>query len=156
MDKANVSKVYSDSNAGTPFFCFEPGDLRDSKVCFDTATGEIISLHNRWGRGTIFSASLDESDFIGAGNIRYPRQFVRRTKDETIEVYVENLEIVANFAADAFLPPANSTVRDWCPHPSIKPGSEFPIPFPKIHPPTAFLPSYIPLGQTATSRSLSP
>lgn len=88
MDRATVSKVYSDRNAATQSFCFEPGDLGDSKICFDATTREMISLHNHWGQGAPLSAGLDESEFISIGNLRCPRRFVHRTKDETVEVYV--------------------------------------------------------------------
>jgi len=143
LDTATVSRVYSDPKAGTPSFCLEPGDLRDSRVCFDAATREVILLHSRWGPDG-FLTTLDESDFISIDNIRYPRRYVRRTKDEIIEVSIEKLEKATDFAADVFVPPANSEVRDWCLQPVLKPGSDFPTsPFPKTNPPNAFFPFYV-------------
>ncbi len=144
LDNVTVSKVYVDRNSGIPSFCFEPGDLRDSRICFESATRQMLSVHSCWGQGTNFSSCLDEADFMTAGNLRYPGRILFHTKNEVIKAHVGKFETVTEFALDAFAPPANSESRDWCLHPTPKMILESPIAkFPKTDPRDAFFPIYI-------------
>jgi hypothetical protein len=147
LDTATVSRVYSDGKAGTPTFCVEPGDLRDARVCFDTATRQITFLHTHWGPYSSLK-TLDQNDFISVEGIRYPRHVVHQNKNETTEISVEKLEKVADLPANAFVPRASSEVRDWCLHP-VAPLDILNqhAPFPKTHPSDAFFPFYILIGR---------
>jgi hypothetical protein len=160
LDSATVSKVYVDKSSSIPSFCFEPGDLRDSKICFETATREMLSVHSCWGQGTNASSCLEEKDFMSAGNLRYPGRIVFHTKDSRIEVHVEKFETVTEFAPDAFVPPANSESRDWCLHPTVRMNLGSPsTQFPKTDPRDAFYPMYIltrPDGHIEKFVSLNP
>lgn len=147
-DKSTAHAVYSDSKGGETRNCIVPSENPSDRVCFDPSTNLVVSVNLRSPEPSK-PYDLEEDDFVSLGGRRYPRQMIRRISGQTIEVKVDTLVAVATFGADVFVPPANSEERDWCPHPTLKPGHDFvTAAFPKTNPPRIFFPFYVRTGVT--------
>jgi len=94
----------------------------EHEFCFG-ANSELVARHDRpkpWGSVPKESCSLDMTDYVSPGNIRYSQRLSRRSGPESIDVRVEKWEAVKQFDANVFVAPPNSTVWDWCSTPDIK------------------------------------
>lgn len=157
--KSTAHRIYSDLNGGERRNCIVPSENPDDKVCFDPPTNLVV-LVSIGSPIPSMPYNLEEGDFISLGARRYPRQMVRHTSGETIKIKVDKLVEVTAFSADVFVPPPNAEARDWCPHPTLKPGYYFLTPpFPKTNPPRIFFPFYLltgPNGHIEKFISLNP
>ncbi len=89
----------------------------EHRMCFDANTQELISQHsfrNPHGVMAKFPSSIDLTDYITLGKMRFPRKLVKEYGPLKIEAAVEKWEIVASFDADVFTPLPKATVWGWC------------------------------------------
>ncbi len=98
----------------------------DHELCFDAKTKQVTATHTRakprsssvWvADGAI---SMDLTDYVSLGNMRYPQRLVRRAGFESVDATVEKWEAVQKISDDVFVPLPNSAVWDWCSTPKIE------------------------------------
>jgi hypothetical protein len=98
----------------------------DHELCFDAKTKQVTAAHTHpkprsssvWvADGAI---SMDFTDYVSLGNMRYPQRLVRRSGPESVDATVEKWEAVQKLSDDVFVPLPNSTVWDWCSTPKIE------------------------------------
>jgi hypothetical protein len=92
----------------------------DHKLCFDAKTTQVTAAHTHYKPTTSVvsvangAISMDLTDYVSLGNMRYPQRLERRSGPESVDATVEKWETVQKFSDDVFVPLPNSTVWDWC------------------------------------------
>ncbi len=117
--RSGVDKVYASQSDGENVVCLELASPRKGQTyCLSSSTGQFVSLANALKTGELTSG-LIEDNFISVGASRYPGHMLSSIGDTSLEVDVEKLESVPQFAADAFAPPSGASSNDWCVRPDV-------------------------------------
>jgi hypothetical protein len=121
----SVNNIASVGDGASREICATAGDTSSFKreFCFDANVPELVSRHthpNPHGAMPGSTFSVDLTDYITLGKLRYPRHLTRQSGPERIEATVQRLEAVQNFSDDLFAPLPNATVWDWCFAPEIR------------------------------------
>lgn len=121
----SIHKLFPSDEGSAHQTCAIVGDHTSliHEMCFDAATSEITSrqVHpNPHGALPKEPLSLDLTEYVSLGKMRFPKHLVRRVGPELICVDLEKWEAVPTFGADAFVQPANATEWDWCSKPEIR------------------------------------
>ncbi|MGA8221312.1 MAG: hypothetical protein WB780_06615 [Candidatus Acidiferrales bacterium] len=114
-DNPKVSKVRFKKGGGAEQTCIDSDqEFYRNSVCFDATIGDIVSATSVDG---IEGLRIVLNDFAPLGRDRYPRHITRRFAPGTLEITIDTLETVGNFAADLFMPPASAISMDFCARP---------------------------------------
>jgi len=117
--KFQVSKIYSSGGAGENLVCFDFAESSKGRTeCIDSVTGQLVSVEHKAKHGET-TIGLVEDRFISLDPVNYPGHMLSTIGNESLEVTVEKLEPVAQFAGEAFIPPAGASSRDWCANPEV-------------------------------------
>jgi hypothetical protein len=137
----SVRKLSWAGDAANRQICAIVGEsiVLDHELCFDAKTTQVTAAHTHSKRPTSVASvanwaiSMDVTDYVSLGKLRYPQRLERRSGPESVDATVEYWEAVQKFSDDAFVPLPNSTVWDWCSSPKI----EIPKSFRPIAPPVS-------------------
>ena len=119
-----VAKVYMDPGGAEGVACTELKGSGKHTECFDLKTGNLVSVRQLFSSG---HADFTQDNFEAIGEARFPAHIVSTLADETLELRVEKLEPVPQFAEGVFQPPAQAIARDWCAQPVIGKDNGDPI-----------------------------
>jgi len=111
-----VTRIERESIGGKGATCILTGPGKgDSKICVDAATDEVLSIAYGFGGPATFQERSEYSGYLDFGTKRFPRHFAfSGWNKRSIEVTIEKLVPVHEFAADEFSPPAGSEISKLC------------------------------------------
>jgi len=111
-----IRRVENESFAGKEAACIWLGPGKgDLKICVDVATHEVASIETGLDGPVQSQQRFEYSDYQDFGAKKYPRRFAfSGWNKRSIEVTVEELVPVREFAADEFTPPAGSVISKLC------------------------------------------
>ncbi|MGA8075117.1 MAG: hypothetical protein WB995_16705 [Candidatus Acidiferrales bacterium] len=111
-----VKRIESESIGGKEAKCILSGPGKgDAKICVDAATNEVLSMAYGLDGPVAFQERSEYSDYQDFGAKRFPRRLMfAGWNKRVIEVTVEKIVLVHQFAADEFSPPAGSEVSRHC------------------------------------------
>ncbi len=111
-----VKRIESESIGGKEATCIWAGSGKgDTKICVDAATDEVLSMAYKVEGPAAFQERSEYSDYQDFGAKRFPRHLkVSGWNKRSIEVTVDKLVAVHEFAADEFSPPAGSEISRFC------------------------------------------
>jgi len=117
-----VYKLTSIGEGATRQICAMVGDHKafENEICFDATTRDPTSHRIHTLRSAVNGAtSIDLTDYISFGKLRYPQHLFKRFGTEMIYATVEKWEAVEKFDSELFAPLPNATVWDWCSTPEV-------------------------------------
>ena len=135
---SKVRRVENESASGKQATCIWMGPGKgDLKICVDVATNELASIDAGLDGPAQTQRSYEYSDYQEFGAKKYPRHFAfSGWGKRAIEVTVEKLVPVHEFAADEFAPPAGAVTSKLCNgteelkgHPEPLSGARIPVGF---------------------------
>ncbi len=124
-----VKRIERESIGGKGARCILTGPGKgDSKICVDAATDEVLSIAYGLGGPAEFQERSEYSGYQDFGTKRFPRHFAfSGWNKRSIEVTVEKLVPVHEFAADEFSPPAGSEISKLCSGTTAMTGDAMPM-----------------------------
>ena len=133
-----IKRVENESVGGKAAACMWMGPGKgDVKICVDAATHEIASMETGLDGAVQTQTRYEYADYQQFGVKKYPRRVTASGWDKrTIEVTVEKMLPVREFAADEFAPPAGAVISKLCNgaeelkgHPEPLSGARIPVGF---------------------------
>ncbi len=133
-----IKRVENESVGGKAAACIWIGPGKgDSKICVDAATHEIVLMETGLDGAAQTQMRYEYGDFQEFGAKKYPRRLAASGWDKrAIEVMIEKMVPVHEFAADEFAPPAGSVISKLCigteelkGHPEPLSGARIPVGF---------------------------
>jgi hypothetical protein len=104
-------------------------------VCLDSASDEIVSDQtDTTASAARFTSSVVRSGFVDFGALRVPTHITFSSPDETMDLRVEHLNPVLNFAEGVFAPPSGASSFDWCLNPGVERPKASAPPFLMLYP----------------------
>jgi hypothetical protein len=113
---AAVKRMESQSVEGRNATCVSVSELtEDSRICVDADTSEVMSIDEGMDDSPAYRQKFEYSEYQTFGTKNYPRRFKYSGRNKrSIEVTIEQLTPVREFAADEFSPPAGSEIWRYC------------------------------------------
>ena len=132
--RPKATRVYASTSGTEARPCLDAESEKPviKQVCFDPASNAVVSIHvggnPQVGDPKHVGFESDLDDFVDFRPARYPRRLHKQFFREIIDATVEKLVPVDKFADDAFTPPPNAQVRDWCASPVLGKAARPPTP----------------------------
>jgi hypothetical protein len=117
-----VYKLTATGEGATRQICAMVGDHKtlENEMCFSATTRDLTSHRIHPLRSMVNGAiSIDLTDYISFGKLRYPQHLFKQFGTEMIYATVERWEAVEKFDSKLFAPLPNSIAWDWCSTPEV-------------------------------------
>jgi hypothetical protein len=138
LPAVKVKRVEAQSVEGRAETCvLASEETGDSRICLNAETNEVMSIETALDEPAQFRQQFEYSDYQPFGTKKYPRRFAYSGRNKrSVEVTIDKLVPVHEFAADEFSPPAGSEIWRYCSGPeemtgefTSSLGNELPVSF---------------------------